>query len=135
MEFLFHIRITESAARRGFEEAAMTDFRRNGSMSAATTLDVITMGRASVDLYGQQIGSRLEDVSSFAKSVGGSPTNIAIGAARLGLKAGLLTAGGAEQFGRFIREQLTREGVALAGVKVDPERLTALAILSVEDNR
>ena len=100
----------------------------------APTLDVITIGRSSVDLYGQQIGSRLEDVSSFAKSVGGSPTNIAIGAARLGLKAGLITAVGNEQFGRFIREQLAREGVALDGVKVDPERLTALAILSVEDD-
>jgi 5-dehydro-2-deoxygluconokinase len=98
-------------------------------------LDVITMGRSSVDLYGQQIGSRLEDVASFAKSVGGSPTNIAIGAARLGLKVGLITAVGDEQLGRFIREQLLREGVSLTGVKVDKERLTALAILSVEDER
>ena len=101
----------------------------------AISLDVITIGRSSVDLYGQQIGSRLEDVASFAKSVGGSPTNIAIGAARLGLKAGLITAVGDEQLGHFIREQLAREGVALAGVKVDPVRLTALAILSVEDDR
>ena len=53
-----------------------------------TALDVITIGRSSVDLYGQQIGSRLEDVASFAKSVGGCPANIAIGAARLGLKSG-----------------------------------------------
>jgi 5-dehydro-2-deoxygluconokinase len=98
-------------------------------------LDVITIGRSSVDLYGQQIGSRLEDVSSFAKSVGGSPTNIAIGAARLGLKAGLITGVGDEQLGRFIREQLQREGVVLDGVKVDRERLTALAILSVEDGK
>ncbi len=51
-------------------------------------LDVITIGRASVDLYGQQIGSRLEDIASFAKSVGGCPANIAIGTARLGLKFG-----------------------------------------------
>jgi 5-dehydro-2-deoxygluconokinase len=49
-------------------------------------LDVITIGRASVDLYGQQIGSRLEDIASFAKSVGGCPANIAIGTGRLGLK-------------------------------------------------
>ncbi len=98
-------------------------------------LDVITIGRSSVDLYGQQIGSRLEDVASFAKSVGGSPTNIAIGAAQLGLKAGLITGVGDEQLGHFIREQLQREGVSLAGVKVDPVRLTALAILSVEDDR
>lgn len=98
-------------------------------------LDVITIGRSSVDLYGQQIGSRLEDVASFAKSVGGSPTNIAIGAARLGLRAGLITAVGDEHLGRFIREQLGREGVSLRGVKTDSERLTALAILAVEDDR
>src|SRR6185369_1217970 len=91
-------------------------------------LDVITIGRSSVDLYGQQIGSRLEDVASFAKSVGGCPANIAIGAARLGLKSALITGVGDEQFGRFIREQLARDGVALDGVRIDPARLTALAI-------
>ena len=52
-------------------------------------LDVITIGRSSVDLYGKQIGSRLEDVSSFTKAVGGCPANIAIGAARLGLRSAL----------------------------------------------
>jgi hypothetical protein len=51
-------------------------------------LDVITIGRCSVDLYGQQIGSRLEDVTSFAKSIGGCPSNIAIGTSRLGLYSG-----------------------------------------------
>jgi len=97
-------------------------------------LDVITIGRASVDLYGQQIGGRLEDMASFAKSVGGSPTNIAIGAARLGLRTGLITRVGREQFGSFILEQLAREGVATRGVTVDPERLTALAILGVKSD-
>src|SRR4051812_30115619 len=106
-----------------------------GSRAGAPELDVVTIGRASVDLYGQQIGAGLEDVASFAKSVGGCPANIAIGAARLGLKSALVTRVGGEQFGRFIREQLAREGVALNGVKVDPERLTALAILAVEDDR
>ncbi|KPF73155.1 5-dehydro-2-deoxygluconokinase [Bosea sp. AAP35] len=100
----------------------------------AQMLDVITIGRASVDLYGQQIGSRLEDVTSFAKSVGGCPANIAIGTARLGLRSALLTRVGNEQFGRFLREQLAREGVALDGVTTDPTRLTALAILSVESD-
>ena len=47
--------------------------------SAGTTLDVITIGRSSVDLYGQQLGTRLEDTASFAKSVGGCPANIASG--------------------------------------------------------
>ena len=97
------------------------------------TLDVITIGRASVDLYGQQIGSRLEDIGSFAKSVGGCPANIAVGTARLGLRSALVTRVGNEQMGRFIREQLDREGVETAGMRTDPERLTALVLLAVED--
>ena len=97
------------------------------------TLDVITIGRASVDLYGQQIGSRLEDIQSFAKSVGGCPANIAVGTARLGLRSALVTRVGDEQMGRFIIEQLQREGVETAGIVSDPERLTALVLLAVED--
>lgn len=98
----------------------------------ALTLDVISIGRSSVDLYGQQLGSRLEDITSFAKSVGGCPANIAIGTARLGLKSGLITRVGDEQTGRFIREQCTREGVATAGIVTDSTRLTALVLLAIE---
>ena len=98
-------------------------------------LDVITMGRCSVDLYGQQIGSRLEDIGSFAKSVGGSPTNIAIGTARLGLKSGLITRVGDEQMGRFVLEQMAREGVSTKGVTKDKVRLTSLVLLSVENDK
>ena len=101
----------------------------------AKPLDVITIGRASVDLYGQQIGSRLEDVSTFAKSVGGCPANIAIGSARLGLRSALLTRVGNEQMGRFIREQMVREGVGTGGIVTDPARLTALALLSVQNDK
>src|SRR5262245_34249427 len=96
-------------------------------------LDVITIGRSSVDLYGQQIGGRLEDMGTFAKSVGGCPTNIAIGGARLGLKTAVITRVGDEAMGRFIREQLAREGVDITGVVTDPRRLTALVILGVRD--
>jgi 5-dehydro-2-deoxygluconokinase len=98
-------------------------------------LDVITMGRCSVDLYGQQIGSRLEDIASFAKSVGGSPSNIAIGTARLGLKTGLITRVGDEQMGRFVLEQMTREGVSTKGITTDQQRLTALVLLAVENDK
>ncbi|MFT4014672.1 MAG: 5-dehydro-2-deoxygluconokinase [Paracoccus sp. (in: a-proteobacteria)] len=97
------------------------------------SLDVITIGRAGVDLYGAQIGGRLEDMGSFRKYIGGSPTNIACGTARLGLKSGLITRVGDEHMGRFIREQLVREGVDVRGVVTDPERLTALVILGIRD--
>ncbi|BCP54530.1 5-dehydro-2-deoxygluconokinase [Kaistia sp. 32K] len=109
----------------------MTEVPR--AASAARPLDVITIGRSSVDLYGQQIFSRLEDITSFAKSVGGCPSNIAIGTARLGLKSAVITRVGDEQMGRFIREQMQREGVDTRGIATDPERLTALVLLAVED--
>ena len=101
--------------------------------AGAASLDLIAIGRVSVDLYGQQIGSRLEDVATFSKGVGGCPANVAIGAARLGLKAALITRVGEEAMGRFVREQLAREGVDVRGVHVDPQRLTALVLLSVRD--
>ncbi|RJF79170.1 5-dehydro-2-deoxygluconokinase [Azospirillum cavernae] len=97
------------------------------------SLDVISIGRSSVDLYGEQAGGRLEDVQSFAKYVGGCPTNIAVGTARLGLRSALLTRVGDEHMGRFIREQLIREGVETSHVVTDPERLTALVILGIRD--
>lgn len=97
------------------------------------TLDVITIGRSSVDLYGGQVGGRLEDMRSFDKYIGGSPTNMAAGMARLGLRSALITRVGDEHMGRFIREELVREGVDVRGVKTDPERLTALVLLGIRD--
>ncbi len=102
-------------------------------MAAAGPLDVITIGRSSVDLYGQQIGGRLEDMDSFAKSVGGCPANVAIGTARLGLKSALITRVGDEHMGRFICEQLEREGVDTDGIVTDEKRLSALVLLGVRD--
>lgn len=97
------------------------------------SLDIITIGRAGVDLYGSQIGGRLEDMGSFEKYIGGSPTNMATGTARLGLKSALITRVGDEHMGRFIREELIREGVDVRGVTTDPDRLTALVILGIRD--
>ncbi|WP_298987291.1 5-dehydro-2-deoxygluconokinase [uncultured Roseibium sp.] len=96
-------------------------------------LDVITIGRSSVDLYGAQVGGRLEDMSSFNKYIGGSPTNMATGTARLGLKSGLITRVGDEHMGRFVREELERHGVNTQGVITDPDRLTALVLLGIRD--
>jgi 5-dehydro-2-deoxygluconokinase len=104
-------------------------------MTTTTTLDLITIGRSSVDLYTQQIGGRLEDAITFVKAVGGCPSNIAIGTARLGLKSAVITRVGDEHMGRFIREQLAREGVDVHGVHTDPRRLTALVLQGVRDEK
>ena len=102
---------------------------------SAPDLDLVAIGRSSVDLYGAQVGGRLEDMASFAKAVGGCPTNIAIGTARLGLKSGLVTRVGDEHMGRFIREQCAREGVDVSGIHTDPTRLTSLVLLGVRDDK
>lgn len=99
----------------------------------ARNLDIVCMGRSSVDLYGEQVGGRLEDMGSFAKYVGGCPTNISIGTARLGLKSALISRVGDEHMGRFIVETLQHEGVDASQVTTDPERLTALVILGIRD--
>ncbi|HEU0200722.1 MAG TPA: 5-dehydro-2-deoxygluconokinase [Burkholderiaceae bacterium] len=100
-------------------------------MTTARAFDVICLGRAAVDLYGEQVGVRLEDVTSFARYLGGSPANTAVGCARLGLRAAMLTRVGAEQNGNFVRETLAREGVDVSAVGTDPQRLTALVFLSI----
>ena len=101
--------------------------------AAGRALDVICLGRLAVDLYAQQVGARLEDVSSFAKYLGGSSANIAFGSARLGLRSAMLSRVGDDHMGRFLTETLEREGCDTSHVAVDPARLTALAMLGIED--
>jgi 5-dehydro-2-deoxygluconokinase len=94
-------------------------------------LDVICLGRAAVDLYGEQVGGRLEDMQTFAKYLGGSSGNLAAGLARLGARSAMLTRVGDEQMGRFVREELARQGVDVSHVRTDPTRLTGLVILGI----
>jgi 5-dehydro-2-deoxygluconokinase len=94
-------------------------------------LDVICLGRVAVDLYGQQVGGRLEDMQSFSKSLGGSSGNVAFGTARLGLKSAMLSRVGDEHMGRFLREELAREGVDVSHLITDPDRLTAMVVLGM----
>jgi 5-dehydro-2-deoxygluconokinase len=95
--------------------------------------DLLCAGRACVDLYSEQAGATLEGASTFRKYVGGSAANISIGAARLGLRTGLLSGVGEEAFGRFVVETLRREGVDTGLVRRDPRRLTALVALAIRE--
>lgn len=101
--------------------------------AAGRELDLICLGRLGVDLYAQQVGARLEDVSSFAKYLGGSSANIAFGTARLGLKSAMLTRVGDDHMGRFLVESLAREGCDVSGIEVDAERLTGMVLLGLKD--
>jgi len=101
--------------------------------AAERRFDAIFLGRLAVDLYAQQLGAKLEDVTSFAKYLGGSSANQAFGTARLGLKSAMLARVGDDHMGRFLVECLRREGCDVSHVKVDRERLTALVLLGIKD--
>jgi 5-dehydro-2-deoxygluconokinase len=101
-------------------------------VSASPTYDLLTMGRSSIDLYANDIGAAFEDIRSFAAYVGGSPTNIAVGAQRLGLRTALLTAVGDDKVGDFILAFLRREGVETAFVPRKPGARSSAVVLGIE---
>jgi 5-dehydro-2-deoxygluconokinase len=90
----------------------------------APQFDVLTMGRVSVDLYPEQSGVPLAEVRTFAKSLGGSPTNVAVAAARLGRQAAVITQVGMDGFGPYVRNALRGFGVDDRFVGTDPELRT-----------
>jgi 5-dehydro-2-deoxygluconokinase len=93
--------------------------------------DVITVGRVSVDLYPEQIDVPLPEVTSFTKSLGGSPTNVAVACARLGTRATVITKVGDDPFGEFVRRALERFGVDPRFVSTDPRLRTPLAFCEI----
>jgi len=103
------------------------------SIPAGREHDLACLGRLAVDLYAQQVGAPLEDVSSFAKYLGGSSANIAFGVARLGLRAAMVSRVGDEQMGRYLTATLAREGCDVSQIQVDPQRLTGLVLLGLKD--
>src|SRR6266403_2000836 len=84
---------------------------RHGPKMSDRSYDILAMGRSSIDLYANEIGAPFVDIKSFAAYVGGCPTNISVGARRLGLRSALLTAVGEDPVGDFILNFLEREGV------------------------
>src|SRR5215212_765383 len=94
-------------------------------------LEIITMGRVSVDLYPEQIDVPLAEVETFAKSLGGSATNVAVAAARLGHRAAVITKVGDDGFGPYIRAALEGFGVDARFVGTDPVLRTPLAFCEI----
>lgn len=94
--------------------------------------DLLTIGRVSVDLYPRQSGVGFEADQTFVKSIGGSPTNVAVAAARLGLRVAAVTGVGDDGFGRFVLARLTGHGVDTGYVRVVPQARTPLAIVALD---
>ena len=84
----------------------------NLNLDTTIPFDVLTIGRVGIDLYPLQSSVSLDKVEAFKKSIGGSPTNVAIAAARHGLRAAVITRTGIDPFGQFIKDELIRLGVS-----------------------
>jgi 5-dehydro-2-deoxygluconokinase len=102
-------------------------------MSAPTTgpLEVLTVGRVGVDLYPEQSGVPLSQVATFAKSLGGTATNVSVGAARLGRRTAVLTKVGPDDFGGYVRQALTEFGVDTRYVGTAPDLLTPVVFCAL----
>ena len=94
--------------------------------------DSLHMGRSSIDLYANQVGVPFTKIESFAAYVGGSPTNISVGARRLGLKTALVTGLGEDPVGDFILEFLQTEGVETRFSPRKPGHRTSAVALGIE---
>lgn len=96
------------------------------------TYDSLHMGRSSIDLYSNDVGSPFVDITSFAAYVGGSPTNISVGARRLGLNSALLTAVGTDPVGDFILHFLNNEGVVTQFIPRKAQHVSSAVVLGIE---
>lgn len=95
------------------------------------SLEVITMGRVGVDLYPEQVGATLAEVRTFAKSLGGSATNVAVAAARLGRRTAVITKVGKDGFGDYVRDALRRFGVDPRWVSTDQTLRTPIVFCEI----
>jgi 5-dehydro-2-deoxygluconokinase len=95
-------------------------------------IDVITIGRSSIDLYSQNIGVEFEDIKGFDAYVGGSPLNIAVGCKRLGLKSALLTGIGNDKIGDFILNFLKKEKIETSSVSRIPTARSSAVVLGIQ---
>ena len=95
-------------------------------------MDLLSVGRISVDLYALESGVGFVGQQTFHKSVGGSPTNVAVAAARLGLRAAVATKVGDDAFGRYVRNRLSEWGVNTTYVGVESGAQTPLAMAALD---
>ena len=94
--------------------------------------DIVCIGRSSIDLYSDDIGTPFEEISSFSAYVGGCPTNISVGTRRLGLKSALLTGVGDDPVGDFILHFLNNETVDTSLIATKEGRRSSAVILGIE---
>lgn len=94
--------------------------------------DILAIGRSSIDLYSNDVGSPFPEITSFGAFVGGCPTNISVGTRRLGLRSSVLTAIGDDPVGEFLIKFLNDENVETQYIVKKPGHRTSAVVLGIE---
>lgn len=96
-------------------------------------MDIACLGELLIDMFPEEIGRRLVEVSAFHPKPGGAPANVAVAAARLGVKSAFIGKVGDDAFGHFLRDTLAHEQVDTRGMRLDPTARTTMAFIALPD--
>jgi fructokinase len=96
-----------------------------------TKLDILSIGEILIDFVGKEQSTALMDVTEFRRAAGGGPANVAVGASRLGMKAGFVGKVGADAFGKHLQHILEDNDVNIEGLVVDPSANTTLVFVAL----
>src|SRR5687768_15497271 len=123
-----------SALRAGLSTAASVVHSPTFQLlqGLSRVIDVLCMGRSSIDLYAHEIGVPITGVKRFDAYVGGCPANVSVGTRRLGLRSALLTAVGTDQVGDFVLDFLKHEDVNIDYIPRLAERRTSAVVLTIQ---
>ncbi|MEJ2666300.1 MAG: PfkB family carbohydrate kinase [Deinococcales bacterium] len=91
----------------------------------------VTLGELLIDFVPQEHGASLAEAASFVKAPGGAPANVAVGLARLGVRAGFVGKVGDDPFGHFLAGVLADNAVDVSRLSFDTQARTALAFVSL----
>ncbi len=93
--------------------------------------DVLCIGEALVDFLPEEPGQKVRDVERWRRCTGGSPANVAVGVARLGARSAMLGVIGEDEFGIYLRQSLSSEGVDVSHLRQTGEGKTGLVFISL----
>lgn len=93
-----------------------------------------SIGEVLIDFVPLEKGLPLKDVTTFERTPGGAPANVAAAVAKFGGKSSMITKLGLDSFGDFLIEKLKLEGVETDKIFRTKEANTGLAFISLKDD-
>ena len=97
-------------------------------------IDILCVGEVLIDFIGHQIGVQINNTRDYHRYLGGSPTNVAMNASRLGLKPVLVATVGNDGFGEYIFKRFSEVGLNTNYIKTVDDKPTSVIFVSRTDS-